>query len=299
MTKEENLLLSVQNHKDASRVGKILGIAERTVYKRRHNLISEIKKKTFKEEKANSFSTKIKKIVAAGDFHSPYENKELFHNFLRFLEDFAPDIFIMGGDNMDVETISFWLKNKRKKLEGKRVKKEYEYYNENIHKPIKERLRPNTKKYWFKGNHEDRIRKALDENPESEGYWEIENNIDLSDWIVVEYPKAVKIGKVYFMHGIYTNKYYTEKTVDTFEKNTVVFHKHTFQAYTKITPINNESHTCIGVPGMCNLNPEYRKDKPNSWLNGFISGYILPDGNFNLYPVIATNNHFVWEGKEY
>ena len=49
MTKEENLLLSVQNHKDASRVGKILGIAERTVYKRRHNLISEIKRKIFKE----------------------------------------------------------------------------------------------------------------------------------------------------------------------------------------------------------------------------------------------------------
>ena len=55
MTKEENLLLSVQNHKDATKVGKILGIAERTVYKRRHNLISKIKKETFKKGKEDGF----------------------------------------------------------------------------------------------------------------------------------------------------------------------------------------------------------------------------------------------------
>ena len=43
MTEEENLLLSVQNHKDAERVGKILGIAWRTVYQRRRDLMTRIK----------------------------------------------------------------------------------------------------------------------------------------------------------------------------------------------------------------------------------------------------------------
>jgi len=285
LTKEENLILSADTKEKAVETANILGISERTLYYKKAELVQT--------------NSEIKRIVGAADFHTPYENKVLFQGFLGFLKDFKPNIFVMAGDALDIETVSFWLRNKRRQLEGKRIKKEYAYYNENIHKPITKTLKKGTVRYWFKGNHEDRIRKAIDEKPEGEGYWEVEKNIDLKDWQVVEYPKAVKIGKIYFMHGIYTNKYFAEKTVRIYGKNIVFFHKHTLQVHTLTTPINNESHTGWGIPAMCNLNPEYAKEKPNEWLNGFVAGYILPNGNFNLYPIVATNNHFVWEGKLY
>jgi hypothetical protein len=87
--------------------------------------------------------------------------------------------------------------------------------------------------------------------------------------------------------------------VDVHGKNIFYGHMHTAQSFARITPIDNEAHIGVSVPCACSLNPEYRKDMPNAWMGGFLVFYVLPNGNFNAYTVIATKGSFVLNGKLY
>ena len=61
----------------------------------------------------------------------------------------------------------------------------------------------------------------------------------------------------------------------------------------------NEFHAAYGIPCLSDLSPDYLNGKPNSWIHGFGVAYVMPDGRFNLYPIIITNGQFVFNGKIY
>jgi hypothetical protein len=82
-------------------------------------------------------------------------------------------------------------------------------------------------------------------------------------------------------------------------RNVVYGHGHTFQCYTSTTPIDKESHMAMQIPCACNMNPSYMRNQPSSWLNGLAVFFIDDKGNFNLYPIIATNGGFIWNAKQY
>ncbi|MCX5781776.1 MAG: metallophosphoesterase [Elusimicrobia bacterium] len=235
--------------------------------------------------------------IAVYDLHYPHYHQKLWKNILRYVKQNRPDVFILGGDNMNFDAVDHWLHEKGlvRQLEGKRILAEYEGFKNDIFNPLEELLPKTCRKIWLNGNHEDWVKLAIDRNPQGEGYWEIENNLHLKDkgWEVYEYGKYVKVGKVLFVHGQYTNQYHSKKTVDVFERNVVYGHTHTFQVYTKITPVENEPHTGMSIPVACELNPDYMRNRPNAWVNGFLTFYIYDTGYFNLYPIVAINGEFV------
>lgn len=239
----------------------------------------------------------LRKGIAVFDIHTPKENKALMRNIFRFAKDFQPDIFVLGGDNMNMDAVDHWLIDGKKvgALEGKRVKKDYQYFRENIHEPLMEVLPPDCEKVWMLGNHEKWIDLAISKNPNGEGYWAIENNLPLVEdgWLVFDYGELYTVGKLSFMHGEYTNKYNAEKTVNVYGTSIVYGHGHSYQVYTKTTPHNHQSHSGIQIPCACDLNPHNRLNKPNAWLNGFAVFYVQPNGFWNLYPVIAFDGSFV------
>jgi hypothetical protein len=239
--------------------------------------------------------------ICVYDIHTPHEDKLLWKNILEFIKDFSPTVFLLGGDNLNMDAVDHWLHDKgfKRPLEGRRIKKDYQYYINKIHNPLMKILPRNCKKHWLKGNHENWIEMAIDRNPQGEGYWEIKKNIPLHNWKVYEYGKVVKIGKLRFIHGEYFTKYHAAKTIDVYERSIICGHAHTFQAHTKIVPVENEPHACYSVPCACKINPEYRKNKPNSWVNGFGVFYLMDDGKFNFYPVIALNGHFISPNGKY
>ena len=143
------------------------------------------------------------------------------------------------------------------------------------------------------------LEQYIDKIPELEGFAEIERNLNLKDWEIIPYRQTVKVGKIYFHHGEYTGKHHASKMVDTFERNIVYGHLHSQQSYTKVTPIDCQPHTAISMPCACEVNPQYMKDRPSAWVNGFGVFYIHPDNNFNIYPVISSNGHFVFQGEYY
>lgn len=236
------------------------------------------------------------KGVAVYDLHYPHYNIKLWRNILRYLKVFRPDVFLFGGDNLNMDAVNHWLHEKGlvRQLEGKRILLEYEGFNNDILIPLENVLAKDTRKIWINGNHEEWITFAIDRNPQGEGYWEIEHNLQLKKkgWEVYEYGQTAKIGKLLFTHGEYTNKYHSQKMVDVYERNIIYGHTHTFQAFTKITPVGNEPHLAMSCPIVGELNPDYMRNRPNAWVQGFLVFYVYPNGYFNLYPVISIDGKF-------
>lgn len=261
--------------------------------------------KTPKQSHSGSSTLKVKggvkmrrlqKCLGIWDLHYPLHDPILLKNILKEIKSFKPDVLVLGGDNMNMSAVDHWLHDKGlvRQLEGKRIMSEYEGFKTDILGPIEKLLKPSCRKIWLNGNHEDWIELAIDKNPQGEGYWEIENNLHLKayGWEVYPYGKTAKVGKLYLHHGQYTNQYHAKKTVDVFEKSIMYGHVHTYQVFTKITPLDNEAHTAISIPCACLLNPEYRRNQPNTWVSGFVEFFVLPCGNFNAYPIVATAGHF-------
>jgi hypothetical protein len=230
--------------------------------------------------------------IAVFDLHYPQHDQRLWSNILRFVEDFRPDVFAWGGDNLDMEPVSHWLKNRRGTLEGKRLKQDYLGFCRHILAPLEARLPVECRRIWHDGNHEDWVDQYIDEHPEAQGFLEVEHNLPLEGWEYYDYGMVSRVGKLHIMHGEYTLLHNAYKTVDVYERNIIYGHGHTYQAHTKTTPLDGESHTAVQIPCACKLNPHYRLHKPNAWLNGFAVFHVRPNGDFNLYPVIAVDGCF-------
>lgn len=246
-------------------------------------------------------SVELKTGICVGDLHFPYHNKTLWENLLKLAHTLKVDYFLFGGDNMDMEAVNHWEleKGNKRGMEGKRLRKSYDGFQSEIMDEVEKVLPDYCRKIFMFGNHEEWIEKYIDKCPELEGFAEIERNVNLMNWEVIPYQQTTKIGKLYFHHGIYTSKYHSSKMVDVYERNIISFHLHTFQSFTKITPVDCSAHMAMSMPCACDLNPQYMKDKPSAWVNGFGIFYVQENGNFNIFPVIATKGHFVWEGTYY
>ena len=230
--------------------------------------------------------------IAIYDLHHPSHDKRLWSNILRYIKDTNPDVIVFGGDNQDFQTISHWIANKRRQIEGMRIKQDYAECNRDVVDPVNSLLKSDARKIWLKGNHEDWVEQYIDEHPEVEGYLELENNLHLEGWEVYEYGTVAEVGKLKFTHGHYTNLHNAYKTAQTYGASVVYGHGHSFQAFTLTSPLGCDTHMGIQLPCACHLNPHYRQNQPNSWVNGFGTFYVQPNGYWNLYPTIAFDGAF-------
>lgn len=237
--------------------------------------------------------TKPLKGIAVFDLHYPEHTKRLWRNILNFMGDFQPDVFALGGDNMHMESISHWNKNKRVTVEGLRLKKEYAGFQADVLDEAEARLPEDARKIILLGNHDGEwVRDYIDEHPNMQGYAEPANNLRLDDWEVYEYGESAEVGKLHIIHGLYCVQHNAYKTVTVYHRNVIYGHGHTYQAHTEITPLDSDAHTAVQIPCACDMNPDYARNKPNAWLNGFAVFYVQPNGNFNLYPVTAIDGCF-------
>jgi len=238
-------------------------------------------------------AARVRRGIAYYDMHHPVHDKKLWRNVLRFAEDFRPDAWVFGGDNMDLEVVSHWVGSKRRKVEGKRLSRDYQRFNDEVLDPVDALLPDDAERIFLLGNHEDWVEQYIDEHPEVEGFFEVRKNLNLEKWDVYDYGEVAKLGKLHFIHGEYFNIHHAHKTGQIYGRNVVMGHTHTYQVHTHITPMDVEAHAAVALPCGCHLNPEYRKNKPNAWVTGFGVFFVQPNGNFALYPVIAVNGAFV------
>jgi len=237
-------------------------------------------------------TAKTRMGIGYWDMHHPKHDKKLWSNVLRYVADTDPDIFVFGGDNEDLEVVSHWVKDKRKVVEGKRLKRDYLDFNRDVLDPLDAILRENVERVFHLGNHEDWVRQYLDVHPEMEGMIEFEEYLHLDGWRVIPYGEIAKFGHLHSMHGTYTNIHHAYKTAQVYNRSMMYGHMHTLQTHTIVTPLDSLPYAATSVPCACELNPSYRLNQPNSWVTGFTVFYIRPDGQFNLFPVVAIDGCF-------
>lgn len=239
----------------------------------------------------------IKKVVVLPDVHLTDKCPRDYLPVKRFIKDFKPDEVILLGDFMDVSSLSAWDYDKKRLMEGKRFKKEIELANNEL-----DFLQQYSKKVTFlEGNHEDRINRYLDKNPEMEGMIELELNLNLEKRKIGFYKmnELYKLGHMYFTHGMWTNKYNSNKHLTELGCNICYGHQHktqtSFQNQAMAKPIMAYALGTLG-----DKKPDYLRNRPGNWINQFaIYYYNDQNGNFNLYPINIIGNKFIWNGKTY
>ncbi len=260
----------------------------------------------------------MKKVVMFFDTHFGWEKSSIggkhktlpthdirvFNAALKFVKDFKPDIFIMGGDNHNMSFISRHNRGKPRLVEGFSAKREYNESDRQIITPLENILPKGCDKIWMLGNHEYWVEVFLNENPSLTGIIEPQEYLRLHDrgWKIIDYGGVVKLGKLNVIHGDTIRsaaKYRAARILEQYGRSVASGHAHTAQIHVSTSMADGDSHISYIIPMMGNPNPAYQSNAPNNSVQGFGYAYILPNGNFNLYPVIVSNSQFVAEGKEY
>lgn len=296
--KKEILKLAEETLLSNRDIAKIVGCSSKTVLRYAGSFQDRCYKKTIETE--DMF--KIKKTVLLPDIHYPNYEQKVMDAVDEFIIDYEPDEIVYMGDQISLDCISSWNKNKPLLKEGRRLLKDYDGFDKNILQTY-ENIAPDASKVFMFGNHEQRINWYCQEHPELDGFIDIVRYLELEErgYKIIPFNDIYKIGHLNVIHGFYYNKYHAAKTLEAFEGNVVYSHVHNPQMYAKVSPIDKEGyHTATALGCLCNISPGYKKGMPNFWLNGFGFVESLPaTGQFTLYTPIIVDGSFFYNGRYY
>lgn len=239
----------------------------------------------------------IKSAIILPDVHGTTISPRDYLPVREFIKKFKPDEIILLGDFMDVESLSAWDMDKKRKMEGRRFNKEIEWANKEL-----DYLQKHSKKVtYLEGNHEDRVNRYLDKNPEMEGMIELQEQLNIEErgieWVKMN--DLYKKGNMYFTHGMYTNIHNARKHLQTLGCNVCYGHQHGTQTAMQNMKMQ-EPHMAYALGTLGDKAPDYMKNRPGNWINQFgIFYWDDQTGMFSLYPVNVINHKFMWNKKIY
>jgi len=280
-------------------IAKVVGCSEKTVLTYAGSYIKRTKAKTDFDETA----WQIQKTILLPDIHHPHYDERVMESVNEFIFDYDPDEIVYMGDQLSLDCISYWNKTKPLLKEGQRLMKDYNNFDSEILKVHENLTRQDIRRTFLIGNHEYRVNNYVEEHPELEEFIDIARHLDLLErgYVIVPFNAVHKVGKLMVMHGRYWGMYHSKKTVDEFEGNVVYAHVHNPQMFTKISPVDAKGyHMATSLPCLCNIQPDYKRNAPTHWVNGFgIVEHLPATGFFNLYTIIIIEGSFMWNGKYY
>lgn len=238
---------------------------------------------------------------------SPLHDQRAIDVMLAFASDFKPHHLILGGDILDCGAVSHHNAGKPRKIEGLRLLKDSELAKQAMLDPLQRtvtRLKQGgNRRISIAGNHEDWVEDLIDKEPGLDGIVNPATLLGLEAWENIPQGRGATLGpNLYFIHGdqIRGGEHAAKAAVLWCNRNVRLGHYHTHQTYTMTSAIDNElPKTGIVVPCLCTKDPKYNEGKPNKWNQGFLYGYLLPDGTFHDYVVTIIEGQAVVEGKIY
>ena len=256
---------------------------------------------------------KITRAVLLPDIHYPHHNKDSFKAVLQFMKEFKPNVVVLMGDAMNMDSVNHWKKKNgnQKYFEGKRLLREYNGFDKEILKEIEKNSPPTCKKIFLGGNHEEWAKQVVEKNPQLEGMVEPEIALNLKErsWKWIPYLQEdahgntfmgkYVIGKLILKHGESTGIHHAKKMSEINPKSVVYGHTHDVQMFTNTNGDPADYHTAQSIGCLCKTSPEYMKGRANRWVNSFGILYTRRGGLFNLYSPIIVNGQFVYNGKIY
>jgi hypothetical protein len=220
---------------------------------------------------------------------------------LQFGEWWKPDETITGQDFMEFDEISFWNRNNRLELEGRRLSCDFEYGNQ-----ILDRICNFTKErvVFIPGNHDYWLKLYILERPELHNLIDQNKllNFKKRDIHNIEYGKVYKVGKASFAHAFLRPrkssgvKYHSFKMAEDYGSSIFYGHFHTFQAFTRTT-WDTKPNIAVSIGCLTDLNPSWMRNCPNDFTHQILFFEFDKNGHFSFYCPIMINGKFSYAGK--
>lgn len=253
--------------------------------------------------------SKLKRLNSAFDIHWPKTHHATKDALLDFNHATKPDVFLLGGDQFDNGCISHFNKKKPFYRPRSAYRNDERSFEAGFLTPLEASLPKGCEKVWVIGNHDAWEFQMVEEHPELEGLIDRVTSLRLRErgWKIIEIGNAYRFGKLNFCHGEWltgignqAGQYPSKKLVDTYAGNAVGGHTHAPQCFTRVSPINqSQKHMAWISPILGNTNPEYMRNRPSAYTNGFNTTEFTETGNFNHYPIITTGGRCCFAGVSY
>lgn len=123
-----------------------------------------------------------------------------------YLAEKRPDYIIHAGDHWDFPSLSSYDYDKPLKMEGRRLKDDINAGNKGMRLLNKALGKCKAKRILLRGNHEDRLKRAIEKCPSQlEGLldWSL---LETEPWQVVPFLKPINIHSVLFCHYFYNRR---------------------------------------------------------------------------------------------
>jgi hypothetical protein len=229
--------------------------------------------------------------------------REATKNVIRFAQDFAPDVVVYGGDQLQVGSVSHWTKGVPMFTEDLRLKEDYE----TLYSEVLEPLAPIKRKIWHDGNHEAWANAFVAANPGVAGLVEPHEYLKLQDtgYELYSSGEVSHIGKLNFVHGDTvlgkgSGVNPARTLVNAYRRNIRCGHIHTYSAAIEVTAVDaKDFHSGVVVPSLSTRTPFYIKNNPNCFMQGFLYGYVYSDGSFSDFVTIINDDTFTVNGIKY
>jgi len=297
--RDEIIKLGQTTYLNNREIARIVGCSEKTV----RNYAGSFQERCKFKTSPQSDPFEIQKTILLPDIHHPHYDERVMDAVGQFIVDYKPNEIVYMGDQLSLDCISYWNKQKPLLKEGQRLIKDYKNFDKDILQVHEGLTTPDTRRTFMIGNHEERVNLYIEEHPELEELIDIDRNLNLTErgYKIIPFNGIYKIGKLSVIHGFYWNMYHARKTLDAFEGNVVYAHVHNPQLYAKVSPLDRKGyHMATCLPCLCNIKPDYKKNTPNFWINGFgIVEHLPASGFFNLYTIIIVEGSFMWNGTYY
>ena len=217
----------------------------------------------------------------------------------QYIVEKRPEVIVHIGDHADMPSLSVYDKGKRAS-EGRRVQEDIDSSIEGMRlllQPLydlQQHQRKNKKKVYKPrmvltlGNHEERIMRHVNANPELHGFLSYDNlHYEDMGWEVIPYLKPIIINGVaycHFMANPFTGKPYGGTATNILKhvgESFCVGHKQTLDVSTRFLPASGVQQWGI-VAGACYPHDEdYKGHQGNHHWRGIVVQHNVDKGSFN------------------
>ena len=173
--KEEILKLADNSVLTNKEIAKVVGCSPRTVTKYAGNYVE----RTQSKEMEDSSLWEIQKTVLLPDIHYPHYEERVMDAVGEFILDYEPDEIVYMGDQLSLDCISGWNKNRPLLKEGQRLLKDYNNFDRDVLQVHEGLTKPETRRTFMIGNHEQRIEWYTQIHPELAEFIDIGRHLDL------------------------------------------------------------------------------------------------------------------------
>ena len=239
-------------------------------------------------------------VVYSCSHADPSVSNERFDWLGEFLYDIRPDYVVDLGDGADMKSLNSYDTRYPQAIVSQSYEKDIKVYNdsmERIRRPFKKAKRKRPKFFGFEGNHEHRIKKAIQHDPRLEGsnygisfghlqtdYWfdeyhEYNNSAPaLADYDGILYGHYVSSGNY---GSAMATKHHGYSLVEKLACSATVGHSHKFNYYHKAdarpSPLNGLVVGCFK-----GAEESWAGQANNEWRKGLVVKRELDNGNYDM-----------------